>query len=86
MSDNRQKPSIGRIVVFKCKPDAGLPLNVHTLPAIITRVWSETCINVVVFPDGWGPAQCFGVTSVQYDEADAENMHMHTAWSWPARV
>lgn len=86
MSDNPQTPSVGRIVVFKSKQSAGLGLNHNTLPAIITRVWSDTCINVVVFPDGYGPVQCLGVTSVRYDEAEPGDMHMSTAWSWPKRV
>lgn len=51
------KPSIGRIVHFvqekpaMYQPKEGPKLTVH-LPAIITAVWGDTCVNLQVFSDG----------------------------------
>lgn len=39
------KPTVGRIVNFKVAEDVARP-------AIITQVWNEDCVNLVVFPDG----------------------------------
>jgi hypothetical protein len=64
-----QKPSIGRIVHFK-RGDVACA-------AIVTRVWSDTMVNLTVFdPDG-GPDVKF--TSSRYGTGDTE-------WSWPPRV
>ena len=46
------KPTVGRIVHFY--PEQGDPFfDFAPMPAMITHVWSDTCINVAVFdPDG----------------------------------
>lgn len=64
------KPSIGRIV-HVCT-DA----NGTVEPAIITRVWSDTCINVTLFPDCADP---HSLTSI----VQGEGIH---EWQWPPRV
>lgn len=61
------KPGIGRIVIWKNKVDTDYP-------AIITRVWSDQCVNVGVFSSGY-----FEVTSVNFGEQENE-------WRWPPRV
>lgn len=86
MSNNIQTPTVGRIVLFHLGPNHGLPLNVSPLPAIITRVWSDDMINVVVFPDGYGQAQLAGVTSARYADTKDEQDRQSYSWSWPPRV
>lgn len=45
------KPTIGRIVhVNVTREESGEALELR--PAIITRVWSNTCVNLQVFLDG----------------------------------
>ena len=73
------KPTIGRIVIYKlyegfepCLKNGGET----ELPAVIVRVWSDTCVNLKVLTDGvhdeW-------VTSVVQGEGPR-------SWNWPARV
>ncbi len=71
------KPSIGRIVLFRGEKSNGA--NEH--PAIVTRVWSDTCVNLTVFLDNGAP---FVVTSATQDE-DVESGSLR-AWRWPPRV
>jgi hypothetical protein len=50
LANTFMKPSIGRIVHFvQSSPDSEL---VH-IPAVIVKVWSETCVNLQVFTDGF---------------------------------
>lgn len=88
------KPTIGRIVHFvqekpaQYQPKDGPKLLVH-LPAIITAVWGETCVNLQVFTDG-GNSEIDGtnfrsvkwITSVSVDPTD--NPQPRT-WHWPER-
>lgn len=66
-----QKPSIGRIVLFT-EGDID-----HA--AIITRVHSDTCVNLKVFPDA---GEIFARTSVLSDP----QKRLNPRWSWPDRV
>ena len=59
MSDLNQRPSIGRIVLFRKAGD--------TLPAIITQVWSQTLVNLTVFTDG-GPTEPYSSVEQGDDE------------------
>lgn len=63
------KPTIGRIVHFQT-------LDGQTLPAIVTRVFSDTCVNLEVF--GVNTESRFP-TSVCMGGESGE-------WSWPPRV
>jgi hypothetical protein len=45
-------------------------------PAVITRVWSPTCVNLQVLADAGTP---FAVTSVTCGRGER-------TWRWPARV
>ncbi len=64
------KPSIGRIV-HVTTDSAGT-----VEPAIITRVWTENCINVTLFPDCADPHP---MTSLVQGNGTHE-------WYWPPRV
>ena len=69
------KPSLGRIVLYH-----GLVSNTHNEhPAIINAVWSDTTVNITVFPDCGAPV-C--KTSVVQDE----EMKQENGWRWPPRV
>lgn len=73
------KPSIGRIVHYHPGPNdpEGVQSN-HSpaLPAVIVRVFSDTCVNLRILCDGpdvaWKTSVCQGDGEYQ--------------WSWPERV
>lgn len=48
------KPTIGRIVLFaqRVKNHKGEP-DIVSRPAIIVNVWSDTCVNLLLFRDGY---------------------------------
>jgi hypothetical protein len=73
--DATPTPSIGRIVHHRGISSNGT--NVHS--AIITRVWSKTCVNVLVFPDGGDPSPQF---SQELVDPDMDVL----GWFWPTRV
>lgn len=73
-------PTIGRIVLVPMDPATNNGSDVA--PAIITRVWSDVCINVRVLADG--PAVEWRTSVVQVDDlAEREGNH---CWAWPPRV
>lgn len=65
-------PTIGRIVMFRNDKEVN---GVKDHPAIITRVWSDTCVNLHVFFDA-NPSEV--KTSVTHGEQDYN-------WYWPHR-
>jgi hypothetical protein len=81
---------VGEVVARAQKPSKGRIVLVHGMesngefehPGIITRVWSDTCVNVTVFRDDGLPSL---LTSVCYDEAP-ENLEEGYGWRWPPRV
>lgn len=81
------KPTIGRIVHFVQKKPAGYGDGVVHLPAIITAVWGETCVNLQVFTDGTNSddqnmAPVKWITSASLDTgADPQPR----TWHWPER-
>jgi len=88
-------PSIGRIVHYvqekpaRYQPSEGPKLLVH-LPAIITVVWSDTCVNLMVFSDGSNSEaddtnfRCTKwVTSPNLDESETPQA---LTWHWPEKV
>jgi hypothetical protein len=90
MPETQQKPSIGRIVHFvQDNPPRYGEGTVH-LPAVITAVWSDTCVNLQVFTDG-SNSEIDGtnfqhakwVTSATLDGSDSP--HPGT-WHWPEKV
>jgi hypothetical protein len=74
-------PSIGRIVIYR-QPDTELPINgTREHPAIVTRAWSERCVNLTVFLDGCSPVP---VTSVE--RIDDGTPDQQAGWRWPERT
>lgn len=69
-----QKPSLGRIVHFHPGTPDGEPFA-----AIITKVWSDICVNLEVF--GLGPPNKWP-TSVLHESAAGGSQR----WSWPSRA
>lgn len=75
-----QQPTIGRVVLYHPTPNPKSGLEPY--PAIITHVWSETCVNLAVQQDGSAPiADTLTPTSVMHESQAGEGM---TSWSWPA--
>lgn len=60
-------PSVGRVVLY-------VQTDSHVTSALITRVHSEDCINLMAMIDGDG---AFPRTSVQYDEGKSQG-----TWHW----
>lgn len=72
-------PTIGRIVIYT-QPELETPYNgVRQHPAIITRVWSNTCVNLRVFADGM-------FTPIIVTSAEMTPMMNGGGWSWPERA
>ena len=63
------KPSIGRIVHFHFESDV-------ILPAIITRIWSDTCVNLKIFGNSSEVINDDYQTSVNQGTESGQ-------WSWP---
>ena len=73
-----QRPSIARMVHYHARPDE-ISNGAHLFAAVVTRVWSDRCVNLTIFPDN---AQPFTRTSVELaDERDIEGR-----WLWPKRA
>lgn len=77
------KPSLGRIVLVPMDPTTN---NGNELaPAVITRVWNDTLINVKVLTDA--PLDQWRTSLTLLDQAPIEGVPagLHMAW-WPPRV
>lgn len=72
------KPTVGRIVLFRSKNPDDLGNGAIEVPAIVTRVWSDTCINCTVFRDNAAPLSATSVSMT--DDFDAGGHHQ--AWRW----
>lgn len=75
-----RKPTVGRIVLFDPSPDdrearANGIGDGEKLPAVIVRVWSETCVNLRVLNDG---ESVLHRTSVTFGSGAY-------TWNWPER-
>lgn len=77
------KPSLGRIVLVPMDPTTNNGSDVA--PAVITRVWTDTMINVKILTDA--PADQWRTSLTLLDQAPVEGAlpGMHMAW-WPPRV
>jgi hypothetical protein len=80
-----QKPSIGRIVHYLDERQA-------EYPAIVTHVWSDTCVNLEVFGINveylqGGNADARFPTSVVHADAPAGDVDAAPrSWHWPEPV
>jgi hypothetical protein len=83
------RPTIGRIVHF-VNDFANVQELQHHVPAIITRVWSDTCVNLRVFYDGTNDApegSSEWKTSVIYQEPGTPRINPDPrTWHWPERA
>jgi hypothetical protein len=82
-----QKPSIGRIVHF-------VQNRVH-YAAIILKVWSDTCVNLQVFPNGSDEivpgatdkdSRAYSVTYKAISPALRRASDYEWTWHWPEQV
>lgn len=78
---SQQQPSVGRIVHVPVDPATSNGAVVA--PAVVTRVWSETTINVRVLHDG---ESITWRTSVVYRENLDGIEGTPAVWTWPERV
>lgn len=56
---NTRMPLIGEVVLFTPNPNDEVARSNHNrneIAAIVTRVWSESCVNIKIVPD-CGPMQ-----------------------------
>jgi hypothetical protein len=83
-------PSIGRIVLVPMDPRDNN--GADRAPAVITRVWSDTTINVKVLSDATGSVEwrtSVGLVdelpdfALATEEQPGSSMHV---WAWPPRV
>jgi hypothetical protein len=85
MRGTMQTPSVGRIVHVRVDPATNNGSDVA--PGIITRVWSDTLVNVRIFPDS-GPETYVktSMTLAPSREAATELAeNRHVCW-WPPYV
>lgn len=71
------KPSIGRIVIYRLPEDKPDINGAREFPAVIVRVWSESCVNLRVFTDGPYTPWVTSVTLLPEDQGERS-----TCW-WP---
>jgi hypothetical protein len=78
-------PSLGRIVLVPIQPEMNNGATVA--PAIITRVWSDTTVNLRVLADGESLLWRTSSTYVEdLDTLDAGDPTRINRWTWPPRV
>jgi hypothetical protein len=74
-----QTPSLGRIVLVPIEPEMnnGSPVA----PAIITRVWSDTTVNLRVLADSQNPP-LWRTSSTYTDDLDNLDQPHLNYWTW----
>ena len=79
------KPTVGRMVHFYSGDiaDQSNVAGAGPYPAVITRVWSDTCVNLTVFPDN-GVGLLHFTSVANHMPEDRANM-IGRAWEWPPR-
>ncbi len=93
----QQKPTIGRIVHYyegDYEAPDGFTAKEHwpgtnghrDHPAIVTAVWSDTCVNLMVFFDAKGPEVRASRCELP-DAVFAAGIHCaNSGWRWPPRA
>lgn len=80
----KMKPSLGRIVLTPVPPETNNGADIA--PAIITRVWNDTRVNVRVLHDSENVSWKTSVKLCETEgEARSPDAYGHTAY-WPPRV
>lgn len=88
------KASIGRIVHYyqgdyECDPPTNQGNGTNGTryhPAMITRVWTDDCVNLHVFFDGDLSVARTSMSRLP-DEVFTEGLHCtNSGWRWPERV
>jgi len=80
---SEQLPTVGRIVHYYQDDSAAKINGTRMHPAIITRVWGPSCVNLMVFFDGAAPGP---VTSVCRNECPPDTLNTSSHWDWPSRA
>lgn len=87
------KPAIGRTVIYRMgKADQyiahGNRLGNGAIehPAVITRVWSDTCVNVTVFFDNSTPDVRSSQMLLPELPDGVVDVSENSGWRWPDRV
>ena len=75
----KQIPTIGRIVIIHQPPATPDALTHEQIPAIVTRVHNEDCVNLTGFLDNGNVS---GFFSCQRKGVAPEGA---TCWDWPVR-
>lgn len=78
-----QQPSVGRIVLVPMDPAKNNGSN--TAPAVITRVWDDTTVNVHIWPDGWVSEWRTSLNYVDGFPEDSVPRELFR-WTWPPRT
>lgn len=73
------KPTVGRTVIFSQGANAEPANGTRKHPAIITRVWSDTCVNLQVLFDNGRVSPNASVLHAAAASPDS------MSWDWPAR-
>lgn len=81
---NGQQPSVGRIVFWQQPWSEGAVNGTRVHPALITRVFSDMCVNLTVFLDGVAVPRLVSSAMVLAPEGDANREF--GGWYWPPRV
>lgn len=55
-------------------------------PAIVTRVWTESCVNLCVFFDGLGPQPRSSVSLLAALPPGVRDESGASGWKWPERA
>ena len=76
-----QRPSVGRIVLYR-HPTVTAVEPEKVVPAVVTRVWSDTCVNLRILDDAPGNPEW--QTSVVQGPLDGEGHGR--CWNWPPRI
>jgi hypothetical protein len=77
-----QKPSVGCIVLVPMHPTRNNGATVA--PAIVTRVWSDECINVRVLADG--DETEWRKSALRRETLDDLPNDQTNHWMWPPRT
>lgn len=87
------KPTIGRIVLVTIGTEHG---EAVTRPALVVRVWSDDCVNLLLFLDGGNDDRHVSNLGGAHPFAERGNAPVWLTsslmgdgvgqWSWPPRV